>query len=158
MINTGKFGKLQKKYTQNLTQSKIFNSKSDVLLKSWSKIWRVLIFLIQNLTRCICFQSKMVRVVKVWKQNLTRCKNFVSKSTAFENFNWKLDKFQNFFSEIWFSSCSSRSDWTMISSVNVNNKLILKRRIKRDCVRPGLVARCTTETCHTSLRLSLYEK
>ena len=158
MINTGKFGKLQKKYTQNLTQSKIFNSKSDVLLKSWSKIWRVLIFLIQKLTRCICFQSKKVRVVKVWKQNLTRCKNFVSKSTAFENFNWKLDKFQNFFSEIWFSFCFSGSDWMMISSVNVKTKIFLKRRIKRECVCPDLVARCTTETCPTSIRFSVYRE
>ena len=41
MMKARKFGKLQKKYTQNLTRCKIFKSKSDACLKSWFKIWRV---------------------------------------------------------------------------------------------------------------------
>ena len=98
------------------------------------KIWPVVKILIQNLTHCIFFQSKIVRVVKLWNQNLTRCENFVSKSDALEIFNSKSDKFEDFFSESWFSSCFSGSDWMMIASVNVNTNFILKRRIKRECV------------------------
>ena len=44
---------------------------------------------------------KSWRVVKFSIQNLTRCKIFNSKSV----------KFWNFFSEIWFISCLSSSDW-----------------------------------------------
>ena len=82
-------------------------------MQTFFKIWLVENFLIQNLTLCVFFQFKNWRVGKTSNQNLTRCGNFKSKT----------DKFQNFFSEIWFLSCFSGSDWLMISSVNVNTNL-----------------------------------
>ena len=51
LVNTWKLGKLQKKYTQNLTRRKKFKSKSDACLKSWYKTWHVVRTLIQNPTR-----------------------------------------------------------------------------------------------------------
>ena len=173
-MNEWKFGKLQKKYTQNLTRCIFLNSKYDALYFFKFRIWRAVFLSNQNLShkenfnskscflkkhkKCkICrfhgvksiktwffrmqtffkiwhvenffnsksnalyfFQSKIWRVVTTSNQNLTRCETFNSKS----------DKFQKVFSEIWFLSCSSGSDWMMIFSVNVITNLFLRRELE----------------------------
>ena len=69
------------------------------------------------------FQSKIWRFVKLCNHFLMRFEIFSSNSDTLGNLNSKSDKFRKFFSEIWFLSCFSGSDWMMIISVNVNNNL-----------------------------------
>ena len=66
------------------------------------------------------FQFEIYGFVLFLIQNLTPCENFTSKS----------DRFQNFFSKIWVLSCSSGSDWMMISSVNVITNLFQRGELK----------------------------
>ena len=68
-MNERKIDKLQKKYTQNLTRCKVFDSKSDALFFFEFKIWRV-----------VFLTLKIWRVVSSSIQNLPRKENFNSKS------------------------------------------------------------------------------
>ena len=61
------------------------------------KTWNVQNFIIQNLTRCIFFQSKIWRFVKMFNQNLTGFEIFIPKSDALEKLNSKSDKVKIFF-------------------------------------------------------------
>ena len=100
-MNAWKFGKLQKKSSQNLTRCKIFNWKSDALYFLKFKISRVVFFKNQNLTRCVFFisesdalqnfQIKIWRVVKILFQNLTRYKIWIQNLTGFETGSPKYD-------------------------------------------------------------------
>ena len=54
-------------------------------------------------------------------QNLFCRKNSISKSNVLENSYSKTDKFLEIFSEFWFLSYYSGSEWLMISSLYVNN-------------------------------------
>ena len=88
LMNTWKLGKLLKKYCQNLTSCKIFNSKSDACLKCWFKIWHVVKTLIQNLTR----QKKFMLFTKTFsfKKSCFLERILPSKSCFSEIFfSWK---------------------------------------------------------------------
>ena len=61
--------------------------------KQFFEFWQHEKILLQNLTRCIFFQSKIGRVVKLLNQNLIRCIFFILKS----------DTLFKFLSEICFS-------------------------------------------------------
>ena len=52
--------------------------------KQFFKFWQEENFLIQNLTRCIFFQSKIWRVVKLSNKNLMRCIFFILKSVTYK--------------------------------------------------------------------------
>ena len=90
MMNSRKFAKLQKKYTQNLTRCRIFKSKSDACLKSRFKIWRVV--------KC---WFKIWPDEKISIQYLTRRKNFNWKSCFLQ----KLFHSKPSFLKIIFPSC-----------------------------------------------------
>ena len=62
-------------------------------MQKFFKTWHVPVFLIQNLTRFIFFQSKIWRFVKLFDQNLMRFEIFISKSDALEKLNSKSEKF-----------------------------------------------------------------
>ena len=79
---------------QNMSFSRSkMNQNVNFECKQFFKFWQDEKFLIQNLTRCIFFQSKIWRVVKLLNQNLMRCIFFILKS----------DTLYKFLSEICFS-------------------------------------------------------
>ena len=103
--NTWKLGELQKKFTQNLTRCKIFNSKSDACSKCWFKFWHVVNFSIQNLTRWKIVVQKFVLENYVFRQGRAFWKS--TKNAMFVQFaGLNLSKHVFFestlFFKIWF--------------------------------------------------------
>ena len=83
-----KLGKLQKKYTQNLTCRIIIKSKPDACLKSWFKIWHVMKTLIQNLRRQKNFDSKSCFLRNLFHSKSCFLEIFFLQNRAFsENFS-----------------------------------------------------------------------
>ena len=89
-------------FFQNLTRPNFFNSKSNTLY---------------------FFQSKTLRFVKLFNRKLTRFELFFQNLSRWKNWIQNLTIFKILFSEIWYLSCFSSSDWMMTFSVNVNNNL-----------------------------------
>ena len=87
---------------QNLTRPNFFNSKSNTLY---------------------FFRSKTLRFVKLFIRNLTRFEFFFQNLPRWKNWIQNLTIFKILFTEIWFLSCFSSSDWKMTFSVNVDNNL-----------------------------------
>ena len=115
-------------------------------MQTFCKIWHVEKFCISKSNSLYFFQSKIWLVVKTSNQNLTRCENFNSKSDKFQKF------LQNLIFILFFR-------FWLIDDIFCQRyyQLILKRRIKRQCVLE-LVARWTTGSCHATIRLSMCEK
>ena len=63
-----------------------------------------------------------------FSQNLFCRKNSSSKSNVLEISYSKSDKFLKFFSEIWFLSYFTGSEWMMISSVNINTSFFKEEK------------------------------
>ena len=96
LMNIWKLGKLQRKYTQNLTCCIIFKSKSDACLKIWFKIWHVIKTLIQNLTRRKNFDSKSCFLVKLFYSKSCFLEKFFSSKLYFwEKIYFKIVLFRN---------------------------------------------------------------
>ena len=89
-------------FFQNLTRPNFFNSKSNTLY---------------------FFQSKTLRFVKLFNRNLMRYEFFFQNLTRRKNWIQNLTIFKILFSEIWFLSCFSSSDWMKMFSVTVNTNL-----------------------------------
>ena len=125
-----------KHFVQNLTCRKKFNSQPNAL--------------------CF-FQSKIWRNVKLLNQNLTPSENFVSKSDALEDFVENLTSFKTFFpkSDFFFVFQVLTESWYLLSTFKPTKR---KGENWKTMFVIDLVARCTTESSHTSVGLSVCEE
>ena len=118
---------------QNLTSPNFFNSKSNTLY---------------------FFQSKTLRFVKLFSRILTRF-DFFFKIWRVRNIEFKIWQFLNFF--------SPKSDIYLVFQVLTERWLFLSTLIRTYFKEENwttmsvidLVARCTTGSCHPSVRLSM---